>query len=48
MGNLSIIPIQRSGANSLVLVLVLSETVLVLDGCSDCGDAVFSFGKVYL
>jgi len=46
MGNLSIIPIQRSGANSLVLVL--SETVLVLDGCSDCGDAVFSFGKVYL
>ena len=27
---------------------VLSETVLVLDGCSDCGDAVFSFGKVYL
>ncbi len=36
------IPIQCSGSNFLVLVLVLvlSETVLVLDGCSNYVQAI--------
>ena len=30
---------QSIASDFVVLVIVLSETVLVLDGCLDCGDA---------